>query len=273
MDEISLIDGPLTITDDLGDGRFYRLDAKVEAAVQRATMAEIGPALNSLYARLLAAAELDPTLGGLAQVREGADTGTSLEVAINRHQFTAGSGQLQLALQLTYWQSDAAVTSLREPILEALQAALNGAAAGPDPCVRERVLATLVTQLTAALGLPVQRNADRPVAAGGGPQVLFHDGPQIADDSSLGYTLYRTTPAVEVFVPGQNAAQLDALLQVVIGAIRAANRLGGLAFDVTEGDTNPDVLRELYSGPLLAGRIEIDVFFLTPFRNPYVSLS
>src|SRR5262252_1399212 len=202
MDEITVIDGPLTVVEDDCEGRVYMLGAKVEAACSRATTAEIGPALNSLYARLLAAAQLDPTLGGLAQVREGAVEGISLEVAINRHQFSAASGELQLQLQLTYWESDADPVPRREPILEALTTALNAAAAGPDPCVREAILTALVAQLTAGLGLPVQRNADRPVACASGPEVLFHDGPQLADDSSLGVTMYRTTPGVEIFVPG-----------------------------------------------------------------------
>ena len=111
----------------------------------------------------------------------------------------------------------------------------------------------------------------RPVTAAAGPVLIFQDGPQLADDSTLGLVLYTARPALEIFVPGQNAAQLDALLQAAIASVRTMDRLGGVALDVCEGETDPDVLRELYGGPLLGARLEIDAYFMTPHGNPYVS--
>jgi hypothetical protein len=269
-DQLTVTDGPLTLLDDLNEGRVYSLEAKVEGALARATVAELGPAMNALYARTLAAAQSDPGLAALAQVREGIAQGVTLDLSINRHAYSAVSVQFGLSLELLYWQQDGAAPR-REAVLEALTAAIDAAAAGPDPCVREAVLAALTAQIATALGRPVLRNGDRPVSAAGGPVVLFLDGPHVADDSTLGVVLYKATPAVEIYVPGQDAAQLDALLQTVIGTIRAANRLGGLALDICEGQSDPGVLRELYSGPLLGARLEIETYFMTLHGQPYVS--
>ena len=135
-DQLTVTDGPLTLLEDLNEGRVYALGAKIEGALARASTAELGPAVNALYARTLAAAQADATLGALAQVREGAPEGISLDLSINRHAYNATAVEFGLTLQLVYWQSDGA-PARREAALEALTAAIDAATAGPDPCVRE----------------------------------------------------------------------------------------------------------------------------------------
>src|SRR5215467_2451351 len=162
-DQLELEDGTNRLVEDRLEGRLYELDVVVEGAVDRPTAAALGPALNALYARALAALLVDPTLGGLVcDIREGSDAGPSFELAINHRPFAGPSAAFALHCVVVYWQAEG-VPARREAILEALVAALGANTAGPDPCVRELLLGALIADLETALGLPILRNIDRPV--------------------------------------------------------------------------------------------------------------
>jgi len=272
-DQLELEDGRQNLVEDSLAGRLYRLDVKIEGALDRPTVAALGPALNALYARALTALLADPTLGGLAcDVTEENPDGPSLEFAINHRAFQAPSGAFVLSLAVPYWQPEG-VAARREPILEALTAALANNGPGPDPCVREAILAALVADLQAALGIPIPRNVDRPLqCAPGSPMAVFHDGDQRANAENLGLTLYTMRPALELYGPGSDEALLDSHVQLALAAIRASDHPGGLAIEVVEGDTDPEVLRQEYSGPLNAARIDLECTYATLPGRPYEGL-
>src|SRR5262245_37492754 len=272
-DQLELEDGRQNLLEDRLEGRLYRLDVKIEGAVDRPTAVALGPALNALYARALTAIQADSTLGGLAcDISEDNPDGPSLEIAINHRAFQAPSAAFALTIAVSYWQPEG-VAARREPILEALTAALVANAPGPDPCVREAVLTAIVGELEAGLGIPILRNVDRPVdCASGAPVAVFHDGDQSANAENLGTVLYTCRPALELFVPGGDEALLDSHIQLALAAIRGSDHPGGVAVELLEGDTDPEVLRQEYSGPLVAARIDLECTYATIPGEPYTAM-
>src|SRR5262249_37177595 len=105
--------------------------------------------------------------------------------------------------------------------------------------------------------------------ADGQPQAVFHDGDQRANEETLGLTLYTMRPAVELFVPGGSEATLENLIQAVLASVRSSDHLGGRIIELIEGDTDPEVLRQEYSGPLVAARIDLECTYATPPGQPY----
>lgn len=270
-DELAIIDGTQVILEDHHTGRLYELEARVDGAVARTGAAEIGAALNALYAQTLQAILTDPGLGGLTSaIREGQTEGASLEIEITHDPFTGASGFFGLHLVMPFWQPDGAPPR-REAILEAFATAVAGNAPTVLVSVREQILEAVRVALAAALGIPILRNAPRPLDTRAASQLaVLIDGDQQADyTADPGRVHYRAQLATEVFVAGTDAVPLDALIQGVLAAFRGAGTLGGLAIDLLEGDTEPSVQRIEYTGPFLAARIRTDVLYATPVGDPY----
>jgi hypothetical protein len=272
-DQLVAIDGTQTIVAATHGDIEYALAVRVEGLLTRASSALLGPAVNALYAQALAAVRADQTLGGLCcEVREGAATdegpAPSLEVDVAREPHAGPSAAFGLHLTVRYWRQ-AGQASNRETILGALTTAIALNLPSAELSVRERVLAALQAHLAAAVGQDVIRNADRPLAPAAGPVVVLLDGDQGVEHDTLGLSWYTATPAVEVFVPGASAAALDAVVSQVQMALQTAGRLGGLVLDVGEVSTDPEVLREQYSGPMLAARLTCEVLYATTDGDPY----
>jgi len=275
-DTLALVDRQQTLVADSPAGREYLLAVRIDGLLSRPTHEHLGPALSALYAQTLAAAVADRTLGGLViDVREGQsevteDTvGSGLEVEIARDPYTAPTATFGLHLSIPYWQSDGAPAK-RNQILEALAVAVAGNVPTVATSVREQALVAFRAHLAAAIGGAILRNADRPerlAAAAPGPVILL-DGDQQVDHDTMGQTFYELLLPIEVFVAGTEA-DLDARIQQVLGALRSADTLGGLVVDVTEDSTNPEVIRDLYTGPGMGARLEGRIFFATAVSDPW----
>lgn len=265
--DLALTDATQVVVEDTAAGRHYRLHARVDGAVTAPTADALGPALNALYAQAIAAIFVDPSLGGLAiGMVEGGDEGpAALDIDIEQEAYTGPTARFGLGLAVDYWQAHGA-PPLREAILSALLDALAANQPLPDLSLREQCLAALRTHCETAVG-PMLRNADRPVGAG----IVFVDGSQTASYETMGRTDYATTFAVEVFRPSGTTAALEADVQALLAAVQSADRLGGLAVDVVEGDVDPETVREPYSGPMLCGRVEGVIHFATRPGQPTVA--
>lgn len=270
MDEIRQVDGIEVISWDGVGGALYDLAVRIDAGVTRSTYELLGPAINAVYAQALAAVLSDRTLGGLVvDVHEGVgDEALGLDVEINRDPYTAASAAFGIHLTCPYWHPTGA-PSQREAVLQALRAALEASTPGIELAMRERVLQAFHGHLTTSLGFPVFRNVDRPQRFADGDRVILCDGDQIVRHDTMGETWYITRPSIEIFVAGTDTAALDARIQQVRAAIRSADRLGGLAFEVEEETTDPEVLREAYTASGLGVEIGTILTFITEAGDPY----
>jgi hypothetical protein len=267
-DTLVLVDGTQTVVEDGPAGTLYRLAVRIDGSLTRASSDLLGPALSALYATTLVSLLADQSLGGLAiHVAEGTEADeevTGLEVDLAREAYTAPVAALGLHCTVLYWQA-AGAGAQREAILDALMGRLNTTAPVSGVAVREQVLVALQAHVEAALGYPIARNACRPVQDAA---VVMLEGDQAAYHDTMGLTMYRLTVAFEVFRPAGTEDQLDATVQGILGAVRSAGHLGGLTIDIELGSTDPDVLRHEYTGPLVAARIECQVWFATPEDDP-----
>ena len=101
MPALVLLDGGQRRQEETGLAR-YVAEADVEGYVLAATDAALGSTLNDLYARAVAAALADPTLGGLAvDVREGA-----LDVMIVRENGKPAAG-FSLTFEIEFFAAPA----------------------------------------------------------------------------------------------------------------------------------------------------------------------
>jgi len=253
-------------------GTLYLLPVLIRALVTASDASALGPACSALYGQILVALQTDRQLGGLVSDlteggegdAEGDEGAPGLEIDLMRDAYAAPAAQCALHVRAIYWAAAGQVAQ-RDAILEAITAALNTNTPLPLPTVRERVLAALQLHVETALGQAIVRNADRPVDAA---QVVMLDGDMSPYHDTMGVSLYSQAVAFEVFLPYGSDAQLDATIQTVRGALRSAPPLGGLIVDVELGSTDPDTLRQEYSGPLLAARIDCYVWFATVEGNP-----
>lgn len=272
---LTVHDGSLEIVEDGATARQYLLRAQIDGTVAANTAAELGPALNALYAAALSAAVADPTLGGLVQdVREDAGDedggGASLEIEFaDKSAIDGGQGPtagFRLHLAIPYDQShDGAMR--REPVLAALGAAVELAAVSSTIDVRERVLAAVNAHVAGLYGGPIPRNPDRPIQGADG--LVQRDGDHTPDHASTGRTTYRSPIVFEIVAP--DTATLETRVQGVIAALRAASvtRLGGLAVDVEEVDTDPDVIDQAYAGPGVQAGVRGTLTWATRPNDPY----
>lgn len=269
---LTVHDGTERVLEDRHEGTLYLLPVMLRGHVTAATSEALGPALSRLYGQTLVALLADRQLGGLvADVTEGGesdpegdDGAAGLEIDLMREAYTAPAAGFGLHALARYFVPAGAVAQ-REAILDAIASALNANVPLPLPTVRERVLVALRAHVEAALGMPMRRNADRPVDE---PAVVMLEGDQSPYHDTLGLTFYRAAVAFEVFTHGGSTAGLDATVQWIRGALRSAAPLGGLITDVELGSTDPETLRQEYSGPLLAARVECFVWYATPEGDP-----
>lgn len=266
--QLVVVDGRQRVLSDGHAGTVYALAVRVDGVVSDPNPEQLGPAISALYGQTLAALLADRTLGGLVcDVAEGGqqeEEPTGLELDIGREAYSAPVALSGLHLTLRYWQSAGAVGT-REAILEALTDAVARNTPLASLTVRERILVALHAHLAAALGSPILRNATRPQQDAA---VVLVDGDQAAFHDTLGLTHYRLAVALEVFRPHGTEAQLDGAVQALLAGLRSAGTLGGLAIEVEEGTVDPEVLRQEYTGPLLAARIEAAVWFGTVEHDP-----
>lgn len=256
---LALLDETETIIDETPVGREYALEAFVEGVL--GAVPNLGTALNALYAQALLATLNAPTVRALvSDVTEG-----RLNVEIVRQANTGPAAGFVLALTIHYFQRFADAPR-REPILEALDAALAASTAPATLSIREQALVALRTLLETTLGFSIDRNANRPTQAVAATTLL--DGDQEPNHDCCDVTFYDIEFAVELFAPNSDEAALATRAEAVLTALRLADRLGGLAVDTLTITLDPETLRESYTGPALGIRIVGTIRIATVANDP-----
>jgi len=255
-------------------GTTYELTATVRGIVTAPSAAELGPALNALYARVVNAALADERLGGLCQqIDEG-----ELVVGISTETGAAPTAEFDLDLVVTYCHRHTDTTDKRETVLAALAAQLAQDTDVGLP-IRELVLASYAAHL--AETLPIERNRDGRAVAG--VTLALRDGnttdadfPDQGIDTEVTYgRVYVMRPTVEITVNARKGAEAEtaadlgpvanAYRQAVRAAIRSAGSLGGLCLiDAEEGETpDPEFNHAGGSGPSMTIRIPAVLTYAT----------
>lgn len=95
---LNLVDGGATVVETGHAFALYTMSATVEGYCKAATAALLGPAINDLHAKTLAAVMADRTLGNIAiDIREG-----DLGVEIDRTDGASPNGAFSLLLEIDY---------------------------------------------------------------------------------------------------------------------------------------------------------------------------
>lgn len=267
---LTLTDGTQTVLEDTPAVRRYGLSLMVDGAVADRESPNLGPLRNALYAQALFALMNSVELQAMqVDLSEGGENEQSLDVHLALESAIDGGGGptagFTLHLVCEYDQRDTD-PNRREAILQAIRDALDENQTSETVCVRERVVAALVALLDDALPGAIHRDPDRALRFPVGDLVV-REGGHTADYDGPNRTTYRM-PLTVVGIGADEAAAADAAV-AALAIVRSADRLGGIAVDVEEGDTEVDLLDERETGGAFAVGLTALVTFATRIHDPY----
>ena len=217
-----LRDGELTIVEEGPSWRSYQWAVDVEFYVYTETPDALGPAVNAAYGQCARLIQQVPPLGGLVERLVERD----FLLEIDRTPNTGPTCEGTLGMFL-FWDQPRGTIASRTVLREALATLLASNAPGDDRTLRERVLSGVRDRAAAATGLPVARNAARPVdmdaleAGALDVGVVLVDGEHDAtSETDRDVTQYQLRFTVEIYSGETDPALRDVRLDAVETAIR-----------------------------------------------------
>lgn len=152
-----------------------------------------------------------------------------------------------------------------------------------DP-IRERIFQAVVTALEeiegesaepVTFGLTVERNRETEVTADDMPRLVLLDGEEEADSGNLNVTVYRAAVTIEGYVKAEErallAARVNMLKALVQRKMAEDPTFGGLALDVTEGESAVQTDGSGQEYPAAAFSIRYELTYWTQAGDPFTA--